>query len=393
MDPRLKLTIPAHEIESEAWDQIKAILALPCLNTMAVMPDAHSGYDCPIGGVVLLHDYVSPGFVGFDQGCGMTHVNTHRQVEEICPEGMRQCIFDMLVSTIPTGFAMHGTKNLYARFGPKPFKTAGKGGLWVQRIHEKEAKQFGTLGGGNHFLEVGVNDFGEVGVTIHSGSRKPGWLVGKHYMDLAKAEGEQYGKLHLFPIKSEQGQAFLHDMAWSLNYALANRKVMMATALRVLGFSPAEVAEFIEGGDMINENHNHAEYYVWKYPEEPGGRMVAHQMVLHRKGATPAELNQYGVIPANQRDGVWITRGLGNKDFLESASHGAGRTMSRTAAKKTLDPEEFRQQMLGIVARTDLGVLDEAPGAYKDIRDVLNAQDGILVDVVDHFKPLIVLKG
>lgn len=239
---------------------------------------------------------------------------------------------------------------------------------------EKMCKQLGTLGGGNHFIEIGENKSNEIGITIHSGSRNPGHTIGGYYMNLAKKEGTKFGKgLGLFHIKSELGKAYYTDMLWAQEYALQNRKIMINKILECLKIHDYNTTE------LINENHNHA--------------IIKNNNVLHRKGATPAEKDQLGIIPSNQRDGVYITRGLGNDEYLNSASHGAGRCKSRKKAKKDITMQDFEKQMKGIVCKINNDVLDEAPDAYKNINEVLAAQDGILVDVIDHFKPIIVVKG
>jgi tRNA-splicing ligase RtcB len=169
-------------------------------------------------------------------------------------------------------------------------------------------------------------------------------------------------------------------MQWALDFALENRRRMLEQVLLALGFAATECAACMQSPAFINETHNHA-------------LIAGDRMVLHRKGATPAEKGQLGVIPANQRDGVYITAGLGNDEYLASASHGAGRKFSRKAAAKRGEVKELQKLMKGIVCRTDAAMLDEAPWAYKDIGAVLRAQEGIVVDIADHFKPIIVLKG
>jgi tRNA-splicing ligase RtcB len=228
--------------------------------------------------------------------------------------------------------------------------------------------QFGTLGSGNHFLEIGVNSAGNVGVTVHSGSRRVGYKIASWYMK----------KGSLLPLDGDLGRAYLADMNWALDFALANRREMMRRTLETM--KVRQVNKLTSQEVMVNENHNHA---------VPSGR----KMTLHRKGATPAETGRLGIIPANQRDGVWVTRGLGNEEFLSSASHGAGRKLSRTEARGAGTVSELEKNMKGVICRTDKGILDEAPWVYKNIGDVLSAQEGILVEVVDHFKPVIVLKG
>jgi len=349
----LALTVPWDQIEEGAQDQIKTTLGMDCLKTLAIMPDVHQGYDLPIGGVALLDDHIWPGAVGYDIGCGMCHVNTGLYVRDL-PSLLT--VYARIRDMVPVGFAVN----------KKPLKAGkfpnGSGFVTLlDAVNHKASLQIGTLGGGNHFIELGVNSKGEVGITIHSGSRRPGWLIGDFYMRMSK------GPIHL---SDDLAQAYIKDMNWALDFALANRRRIMDSCLEALGIGP---------GLMINENHNHAEV-------TPAG-------VLHRKGATPAAKGQLGIIPANMRDGVYITEGLGNEEFLSSASHGAGRAMSRGKAKRSLDPVEFSSQMDGIITGDLDKLLDEAPGAYKPIDQVLAAQSGILVDIADHFKPILVIKG
>lgn len=356
IDDRLKLTIPAEDIEAEAWEQIQEALKLPYLKQLAIMPDVHAGYDLPIGGVALLDGYIWPGAVGYDIGCGMCHVNTGHTLDELPPlEG----VYERILGMVPVGFSTN-EKPKFAR----KFPNASGFACLADAVRERSAMQVGTLGGGNHFIEVGVNGQGHVGITIHSGSRRPGWIIGDFYMRMTGGP---------VPLDSKLGQQYMIDMDWALDFALDNRAEMMAACLRAMEL-PTEYA-----GGMVNENHNHA--------------VATSEGVLHRKGATPAEVGQTGIIPANMRDGVWITRGLGNADFLFSASHGAGRTMSRAKAKKVVDRGKLYADMDGIITPNLGELVDEAPDAYKDIHGVIAAQDGLLVDVVDHFRPVIVVKG
>jgi len=424
--PRLSLTIPPERIDAATWDQIESALALPCMIHLAVMPDAHAGYDLCIGGVALLDGHISPSFVGYDIGCGMCHVNTGLPADEALPdEAARRLLFDRLRLAIPVGTATRAT----GEYNLPRFTSASGDAQLTAAVNARQSIQLATLGGGNHFLEVGVNRHGEIGITVHSGSRRSGWDIGAWYMKQGR----------LFPLDSRLGRAYRQDMDWALDYALLNRRLMLEHALRALAdvhrqlarpahtrvtgtaapkahtrpaaspastlpssslsspvftASPApssqpplseqEISLLL--GRMINENHNHA--VVWNQPGPSGAPLV-----LHRKGATPADAGQPGIIPANQRDGVYITEGLGNEEYLSSASHGAGRRMSRNEAQRTISLERFQSQMRGVVCRSDKGVLDEAPDAYKPIAEVLAAQDGVLVRVIDHFRPLVVLKG
>ena len=360
MDKRLKLTLPAGEIESAAWDQIKAIMQLDCLKTLAIMPDVHAGYEMPIGGVALLDGHIWPGAVGYDIGCGMCHINTGCAVEDL---SALYEIYRNIKSRIPVGFSAHESPAAEVLF-----KSACGDKRLDQFVASKAGVQLGTLGGGNHFIELGVNTHGEVGITIHSGSRGAGHAIGERYM-LAR-----HGPV---PLDSELGQQYLSDMNWAVEYALRNRRQMMFECLSAAGFTLHQSLSLAER--MINENHNHA--------------VVTPDGVLHRKGATPAETGQLGIIPANMRDGVWITVGLGNEEYLKSASHGAGRRMSRGQAKKTVDAQALEAEMAEIYCPPVETMLDEAPSAYKNINEVLIRQDGLLVDVIENFKTILVVKG
>lgn len=353
---KLHLTLPWDEIEQGAKDQIKKALELPYLKSMAIMPDVHSGYDIPIGSVALLEGHIWPGAVGYDIGCGMCFQNSRFKYAEL--PSTRE-IYERITRMIPVGFNRHQT-----RMDFKKFTSASGYACLDYAVNEHVGQQLGTLGGGNHFIEIGINQNYGVGVTIHSGSRRAGWLIGDFYMRMSGGP---------VSLESEIGQAYLADMNWALDFALENRKHMMIRTFEALG------DEFSVKGNFINENHNHA--------------VITEEGVLHRKGATPAEVGQLGVIPANMRDGVYITRGLGNAEFLSSASHGAGRVMSRSKALKTLSFESFQNEMVGVECNLGEKLLDEAPEAYKRIDTVLGYQDGILIDVICHYRPIVVVKG
>ena len=365
--PKLRLTIPWSGMELDAQQQIIRVVAMPELEVLAVMPDVHAGYDLCIGGVALMRGVVSPSFVGYDIGCGMCHVNTEKSLHELGLEKPkdREKLFARIQEAVPAGL---GKKS---RVGSDfVFRSASGDKHLDKKVEPFIYTQLATLGSGNHFLEVGENRAGSVGVTIHSGSRRVGYDIASWYMK----------KGRLLSLEGELGQAYLADMQWAQDFALENRRLMLRAALLAMRLSEHDIKKLLSPGMMINESHNHAVPY-------------GDNRILHRKGATSAEEGQLGVIPANQRDGVWVTRGLGNKEFLSSASHGAGRSLSRTAAAKKGTVAELEKLMRGIVCRTDKDVLDEAPWAYKKIDAVLAAQEGILVNVLDHFKPLLVLKG
>ena len=364
--PKLRLTVPWESIERDAQNQILRVLSVPELECLAIMPDVHPGYDLCIGGVALLRGLISPSFVGYDIGCGMCHVNLRKNVDSLGlsrPKD-REKFFVRLQNVVPSGMGEgNGTV-------PVHFRSASGEKALDDKVNKTAARQLGSLGSGNHFLEFGVNGKGDVGITIHSGSRRAGYDIADWYIRKAKSS--------FIELNCELGQAYVQDMSWAAEFAQENRRVMLMDTLTLLGFGDAETAVYLSS--MINENHNHAV-------------LRGNDLVLHRKGATSAEQGQLGIIPANQRDGVWVTKGLGNEEFLCSASHGAGRTMTRGAAAQKSSVERLQKMMKGIVCRTDKAVLDEAPWAYKKIDAVLAAQTGILIEVIDHFTPIIVLKG
>ena len=195
-------------------------------------------------------------------------------------------------------------------------------------------------------------------------------------MERAKHDGENFNGLCMYKIDSELGQAYYTDMLWAFEYADMNRKAIMKNILALLGLKFSDYEK-----NMINETHNHA--------------IITDAGVLHRKGATPAEKGVKGVIPGNMRDGVFVTEGLGNEEYLSSSSHGAGRRMSRTAAKKKIVYQDVRDEMsaLGVVVDLTSKNIDESPDAYKDVFDVLAQQIDIVINMVDHFKPKIVHIG
>jgi len=361
---KLHSLIPMEQIEPSALTQILDVLSLDCLKKLAIMPDVHTGYDLVIGGVALLDGHISPSFVGYDIGCGMVFISTGVRTSDLLPDKRaRVGLFQKIQNLIPSGFSSSKTKDHgFGRF----VSPSGNKEL-ISRVTDKVESQAGTLGGGNHFIEIGENRAGEVCITIHSGSRNVGHSIGSFYMKQGR----------LFPLDSDMGRAYRQDMNYALEFALYNRETMLRTVLALMSFSEQDVKRIMAG--MINENHNHA-------VETPEG-------ILHRKGATPAELGQLGIIPANMRDGVYITRGLGNKEYLSSASHGCGRRMGRKEAKRTLDLQEFKGQMAGIVSTADKTILDEAPGAYKEISAVIAYQEGVVIEVVDFVKPLINVKA
>lgn len=365
---KLSTLIKLEDLETSAQQQIWDNLSHDFLLQLAIMPDCHTGYCLPIGGVALLDGVISPEYVGYDIGCGMTCLITDIKASQITPRE-REKIFNDIYNLVPVGFTCRSKAKKYIEF-----KSASGDRDLNSKVNEKLGIQLGTLGSGNHFIEIGETRLGLLAITIHSGSRNPGHSIASYYMKLSKTVDTNLPGGFL-DITSEHGQAYLMDMEFALKYALNNRTIMLYAIAQ-------EIFNFSVGNDYINETHNHA-------------IVSENNTVLHRKGATPADVGQLGVIPGNMKDGVFITIGLGNKEFLSSASHGAGRKMSRKKAKENINLNHFEKSMhdAGVLARVNQGTLDEAPDAYKNLKKVIEAQEGIVIEVVDFIKPLINIKG
>lgn len=370
---KLRTLIPLTDIEYGAQQQIYNALDLDEVKLLAIMPDCHAGYDLPVGAVALVDGCISPGYVGYDIGCGMCSVNTGVPWKEFVPSAWekRKKLHDRVKEEIPVGFNKWSGRH---REAGTFISASGNKALSIM-VDKNVGLQLGTLGGGNHFIEIGRNRQEQLCVTIHSGSRRAGYDIGEYYMKQAAALKSKF-----FRLDSDLGQAYLQDMNYFLQFALDNRLQMIRKILEVLGFNFKQAHDILKNS-LINENHNHA--------------VVTTDGVIHRKGATPADAGQPGVIPGNMRDGTYITRGLGNTEYLSSASHGAGRVMGRRAAKEKITLEAFQKAMRGhdVYADISAATIDESPLVYKKIANVINSQEHVVIDVIDHITPLITIKG
>jgi tRNA-splicing ligase RtcB (3'-phosphate/5'-hydroxy nucleic acid ligase) len=369
---KLKSMIPLNSLEWSAQQQIYDALELDFLKTLAIMPDCHTGYLLPIGGVALLEGVISPEYVGYDIGCGMCCCVTDMKEEDLGDWNDKIGIFDRIYKRIPIGVGQSKT----TPEDYKDFESAIGNKVLDQKVNSKLTIQLGTLGSGNHFIEIGKNRNNNIVITIHSGSRNIGHSIAAYYMQMTKHEDTHLPKGFL-DLNSGFGKAYEEDMRFALQYALDNRMIMMISTLDILGYNARQMVPILK--NVINENHNHA--------------VITPDGVLHRKGATPAEKGVLGVIPGTMKSGVYITTGLGNEEFLNSASHGAGRRLGRKAAKKAINIEDHKKSMEGIVAKVDESTLDEAHKAYKNLASVIGHQEGIVIDVVDYVRPLINVKG
>ena len=351
----------------------------------SLMPDAHSGYVAPIGSVIVTKDYIVPAWVGYDIGCGMIacKFNGNKTLVKNAKEKAKE-IYEKVNFLVPMGSAKYNhiqnvtqnTKNKFKKLLEK-FKLKEHNSEVFKYIKNNAISHLGTLGSGNHFIELGANkEENELWVIVHSGSRGIGHKVAETYMKKASKENKKFEETHPVKDTSVEGKEYLNILEFGLEFALLNRIEMaekVNTALKEILKD-----ENIEYEIWTNKNHNHAIYENGLY--------------THRKGATPAKIGELGVIPANMRDGCFLVEGLGNQDFLESSSHGAGRILSRIEAKKQISMEEFKTSMIGIIGTINEKTIDEAPDAYKNIYDVMEMQKKS-VKIVKHLKPIINWKG
>lgn len=371
----------ALDADERTLQQFKECYELPFVEKAALMPDAHAGYVAPIGAVLVTKDYVVPSWVGFDIGCGVTAVqikNTDilKKIEE-----KKEEIYKEVKKTIPMGLGKLSHPQQIHRSTIETFNKLLE--EFVKQPHDPEVykllknkgiSNLGSLGEGNHFIELGyVED--EAWIVIHTGSRNMGHKIATIYMKKAANSETKYEETHALAVESEAGKEYLNTLHTLLEFALLNR---LEIVNRVVDALEAILQEPIEHELWTNKNHNHA--------------VLENGFFVHRKGATPAKKGERGVIPGNMRDGSYLVEGLGNETFLDSSSHGAGRKMSRHQARKDISMEQFTESMKGITGTIQEQVLDEAPDAYKDIFAVMNAQKES-VKVIKHIKPLINWKG
>lgn len=370
-----------NDIEDGALEQAKNIANLPfTFKHIAIMPDSHQGYGMPIGAVLATNKVIVPNAVGVDIGCGMCALKTY--IKDINKVDL-QSIIEKAKELIPVGFNWH-EKAQDELLMPENYENLEV----VNRHYEKATKQIGTLGGGNHFIEIQKGNDGYIWIMIHSGSRNLGYNVAKHYDKLAQEINANYfsevsKKLEMafLPIYTKEAKDYLNEMNYCVEFALANRKLMMQRVIEAFNFVLGE----FEVGEIINKSHNFA---AWE-------NHFKQNVIVHRKGATRAYLGEYGMIPGSQGSKSFIVKGKGNNESFRSCSHGAGRKMGRKQAQRELNLSEEIAIMenLGVLHNIEtVEQLDEATSAYKDI-DIVMENQSDLVDIIVELKPLAVIKG
>ena len=374
------------DIEAGALDQAKNLANLPfTFRHIAIMPDAHVGYGMPIGGVMASHNVVIPNAVGVDIGCGMCAVKTSIVASTVDADALKR-IMGSIRKAVPVGMKHHNDPQM------EWLSDKEKESLWGWSVIEKQytssMNQIGTLGGGNHFIEFQKGSDSRLWLMIHSGSRNIGFQVAKHYNALAAELNERWfsrvpkeWQLAFLPMDSSHFSHYFEEMKICVEFALCNRRLMMDRVKEaVLTESPDTTFD-----EMINIAHNYAAM------EHHFGKNV----MVHRKGATSARLDELGIIPGSQGTSSYIVRGLGNPESFESCSHGAGRVMGRKQAQRELDLEAEKKRLdeIGVIhGIRNTKDLDEAAGAYKDISVVMENQKD-LVETVVELTPLAVIKG
>lgn len=369
-------------IEQGAIDQIKNASSLPfAFHHTVLCPDGHFGYGAPIGGILATQNVIVPNFVGVDIGCGMLAVRTN--ITNLDIDKLKD-ILGNIRKVIPVGFNKHQKRQSE---GLMPI--SAKDYKIVAREYDNALLSLGTLGGGNHFIEIQKDSDGFIWIMIHSGSRNLGKQVADYYNKLAiELNNKWYTSvpksydLAFLPIDRKEGFNYMEEMGYCVEYAYANRKLMLS---RILNIFDDFLSYSINKNEVINIAHNYAK------KEFHFGQDV----VVHRKGATLAESGTIGIIPGSQGSHSYIVKGRGNKDSFNSCSHGAGRKMGRKEAERTLNLNNEIEDLnrRGILhAIRNVNDLDEAPGAYKDISIVMENQKD-LVDIVVELTPLAVIKG
>lgn len=346
----------AENLEPQAMDQIDTLATCSAFDgaKIRIMPDAHAGAGCVIGFTANLGDKVIPNLVGVDIGCGMGFCKLNEPITDF------KRLDRIIRKLIPTGFKVHD----YITF---PIEQMGLRAFDKLCNVERLGYSIGTLGGGNHFIEVDEDEEGNQWLVVHTGSRNLGLQIAKIYQHMAEEECGENVPHDLEYLEGESAQDYLHDMRLCQQWAAHNREIILNRILFNMD---------IAAGDRMHTVHNY----------------IADDNVI-RKGAISAKEGELVLIPFNMRDGSILAVGKGNPDWNESAPHGAGRLMSRAMAKKTLDVEDFKRQMEGIYTTSvGKGTLDEAPDAYKSMGDILKLIDPT-VDVVHRLKPVYNLKA
>uniref|UniRef100_UPI003C79B74D RtcB family protein n=1 Tax=unclassified Streptomyces TaxID=2593676 RepID=UPI003C79B74D len=376
-------------VEDVAMQQLRNVSTLPWIKGLAVMPDVHFGKGATVGSVIAMHGAVCPAAVGVDIGCGMSAVKTSLTANDLPGDLSR--LRSKIEQAIPVGRGMHDTTVDPGKI--HGFPTTGWDDFWsrfdgiaeaVKFRQERATKQMGTLGSGNHFIEFCLDEAGSVWLMLHSGSRNIGKELADFHIGQAQKLPHNQGlvdrDLAVFVADTPQMAAYRNDLFWAQEYAKYNRSIMMGLFQDVVRKEFKKARVTFE--PVISCHHNYVS-------EECYDGM---DLLVTRKGAIRAGSGEFGIIPGSMGTGSYIVKGLGNAKSFNSASHGAGRRMSRNAAKRRFSTQDLEEQTRGVECRKDSGVVDEIPAAYKPIEQVIDQQRD-LVEVVAKLKQLVCVKG
>lgn len=390
-DQRVPVKIWTDDVDDRSKQQLNNIASLPFIHHhVAAMPDVHLGMGATIGSVIATHKAIIPAAVGVDIGCGMVACRLSITGNDIEEKSLKK-VFDQISRDVPVGRAQHkddralvdAAKPFEARLDamtqkhPQLLKAFGKFSKWIN--------QMGTLGGGNHFIEVCLDESNQVWIMLHSGSRGIGNALADYFIQLAREDMERW-MIHLpdrdlayFPEGTEHFDDYVEAVIWAQEYAFQNRQCMVDLVLAGLR---RHLPAFEVTSEVVNCHHN----YVAQ--EHHYGANVW----VTRKGAIRAREGDLGIIPGSMGARSYIVRGLGNPESFTSSAHGAGRRMSRTAAEKQFSESDLAKQTEGVICRKDKGVVDEIPGAYKDIDAVMENQKD-LTETLHTLKQVVCVKG
>jgi len=388
---RVPVKIWTDEVDDKSRAQLSNIASLPFIHHhVAAMPDVHLGIGATIGSVIATHKAIIPAAVGVDLGCGMVAARLSITANELDEKALQK-VFDQISRDVPVGRDQHrddrvlvdaakpfepGLKSLTDRH-PELLKAFGKFSKWTN--------QLGTLGGGNHFIEVCLDETNQVWVMLHSGSRGIGNAIASYFIALARKDMERWmiqlpdRDLAYFPEGSEHFADYVEAVHWAQDYAMQNRTSMLELVLAAL---QRHLPPFTVTTEAVNCHHN----YVAQ--EHHYGENVW----VTRKGAIRARAGDLGIVPGSMGARSFIVRGLGNPESFCSSAHGAGRKMSRTAAEKQFTVADMVAQTQGVICRKDKDVIDEIPGAYKDIDQVM-ANQADLTEILHTLKQVVCVKG
>jgi tRNA-splicing ligase RtcB (3'-phosphate/5'-hydroxy nucleic acid ligase) len=388
---RVPVRIYTDDVEASARQQLVNLSQLPIVHHhVAAMPDVHAGIGATVGSVIATRRAIIPAAVGVDIGCGMIAVRTSLTANDFDEPRLKR-LYDQIARDVPVGRDQHREGRALVD-AARPFKRR------LGRILEKHPQlekrfprtqnwvcQLGTLGGGNHFIEVCLDEQSQVWLMLHSGSRGIGNAIGTYFIELARRDAERRElrlpdrDLAYFEEGAEHLDDYVEAVSWAQDYAAANRNAM---AELVLDAMRRHLPSFEITGEAVNCHHNYVERE----------RHYGADVWVTRKGAIRARAGDLGIIPGSMGACSYIVRGKGSDESFHSCAHGAGRRMSRTQAQKSYTAQDVVEQTRGVVCRKDRGVVDEIPGAYKPIDEVMANQTD-LVETLHTLKQVICVKG